>query len=107
MAHKKAGGSTANVRDSQSKRLGVKAFAGEKVGVGDILVRQRGTRYVAGNNVFLSKDHSLHAGSPGKVNFVKFKRVGFDGRKQTRTRVEVLGTPKTEKASTKKVTVKK
>lgn len=90
MAHKKAGGSTANVRDSQSKRLGVKAFGGEKVQLGDILVRQRGTRYVAGLNVFMGKDHTLHAGGSGKVNFVKFKKAGFDGRLQVRTRVEVL-----------------
>jgi len=70
MAHKKAGGSTRNGRDSESKRLGVKAFGGQTVTAGSIIVRQRGTRFHAGSNVGIGKDHTLFAKSDGKVEFV-------------------------------------
>ncbi|MEJ2044199.1 MAG: 50S ribosomal protein L27 [Reinekea sp.] len=70
MAHKKAGGSTRNGRDSESKRLGVKAFGGQAVSAGSIIVRQRGTRFHAGNNVGIGKDHTLFAKVDGKVEFV-------------------------------------
>ena len=70
MAHKKAGGSTRNGRDSESKRLGVKRFGGEAVNSGNILVRQRGTKFHAGLNVGMGKDHTLFATSDGKVEFV-------------------------------------
>ncbi|MEH6587632.1 MAG: 50S ribosomal protein L27 [Halioglobus sp.] len=70
MAHKKAGGSTNNGRDSQSKRLGVKRFGGEAVLAGNILVRQRGTRFHAGDNVGIGKDHTLFAKADGKVEFI-------------------------------------
>ena len=70
MAHKKAGGSTRNGRDSQSKRLGVKRFGGEAVVAGNILVRQRGTRFHAGDNVGIGKDHTLLATAEGKVEFI-------------------------------------
>lgn len=70
MAHKKAGGSTRNGRDSQSKRLGVKCFGGETVKAGNIIVRQRGTRFHAGTNVGIGKDHTLFAKAAGKVEFV-------------------------------------
>ncbi len=69
MAHKKAGGSTRNGRDSESKRLGVKKFGGEQVLAGNILVRQRGTRYNAGTNVGLGRDHTLFAKTDGTVQF--------------------------------------
>jgi len=69
MAHKKAGGSTRNGRDSVSKRLGVKRFGGEAVIAGNILVRQRGTHMHAGVNVGCGKDHTLFATSDGKVVF--------------------------------------
>jgi large subunit ribosomal protein L27 len=69
MAHKKAGGSTSNGRDSISKRLGVKKFGGEHVLAGNIIVRQRGTRFHAGTNVGLGKDHTLFATAEGKVQF--------------------------------------
>jgi large subunit ribosomal protein L27 len=69
MAHKKAGGSTRNGRDSESKRLGVKRYGGEAVVGGNILVRQRGTRYHAGRNVGVGKDHTLFATAEGKVLF--------------------------------------
>jgi large subunit ribosomal protein L27 len=70
MAHKKAGGSTRNGRDSESKRLGVKRFGGQEVTAGSIIVRQRGTRFHAGNNVGLGKDHTLFATANGVVQFV-------------------------------------
>ena len=70
MAHKKAGGSTSNGRDSQSKRLGVKRFGGENVLAGNIIVRQRGTHFHPGVNVGLGKDHTLFATVHGKVKFV-------------------------------------
>ncbi len=69
MAHKKAGGSSRNGRDSQSKRLGVKRYAGEAVKAGNIIVRQRGTRLHAGPNVGIGKDHTLFALAEGKVKF--------------------------------------
>jgi large subunit ribosomal protein L27 len=71
MAHKKAGGSTKNGRDSHSKRLGVKRFGGEQVLAGNILVRQRGTLYKAGRNVGVGTDHTLFALVTGKVAFAK------------------------------------
>jgi large subunit ribosomal protein L27 len=69
MAHKKAGGSSRNGRDSQSKRLGVKAFGGEPISAGAIIVRQRGTRVHPGVNVGIGKDHTLFALVDGKVEF--------------------------------------
>lgn len=78
MAHKKGQGSTRNGRDSESKRLGVKKFGGEVVRAGNILVRQRGTRFFPGNNVGLGKDHTLFALIDGKVSF---ERKGREGKK--------------------------
>ena len=69
MAHKKAGGSTRNGRDSESKRLGVKIFGGQAVRAGSIIVRQRGTQFHNGVNVGIGKDHTLFAKSDGKVVF--------------------------------------
>ncbi|MEE9305727.1 MAG: 50S ribosomal protein L27 [bacterium] len=81
MAHKKAGGSTGNGRDSIGKRLGVKRFAGQQVSAGSILVRQRGTTFHAGENVGVGRDYTLYA----KVNgVVTFERVG-----RTRRRISV------------------
>jgi len=71
MAHKKAGGSTRNGRDSESKRLGVKRFGGESVIAGNIIVRQRGTHFHAGVNMGLGRDHTLFAKADGKVLFEK------------------------------------
>ncbi|MBN2646441.1 MAG: 50S ribosomal protein L27 [Thiotrichales bacterium] len=70
MAHKKAAGSTKNGRDSNSKRLGVKAYGGEMVSAGSIIVRQRGTKFHAGDNVGRGKDDTLFATATGKVAFV-------------------------------------
>jgi large subunit ribosomal protein L27 len=69
MAHKKGGGTSRNGRDSQSQRLGVKRFAGQSVNAGTILVRQRGTRIHAGNNVGIGRDHTLFALIDGIVKF--------------------------------------
>ena len=69
MAHKKAGGSTRNGRDSESKRLGVKRYGGQSVRAGNILVRQRGTKFHPGANVGCGRDHSLFATADGKVLF--------------------------------------
>jgi len=69
MAHKKAGGSTRNGRDSESKRLGVKIFGGQQVVPGNIIVRQRGTKFHAGTNVGIGKDHTLFAKVNGVVTF--------------------------------------
>ncbi len=70
MAHKKAGGSTRNGRDSESKRLGVKRFGGQFVKAGNIIVRQRGTRFHAGENAGVGKDHTIYAKADGHVRFV-------------------------------------
>ena len=79
MAHKKAGGSSRNGRDSESKRLGVKAFGGELIPAGSIIVRQRGTQFHAGDNVGMGKDHTLFALKDGKVQFA------VKGAKKVRT----------------------
>ena len=71
MAHKKAGGSSRNGRDSESKRLGVKKFGGEQVLAGNIIVRQRGTKWHPGANVGIGKDHTLFALQQGAVSFAK------------------------------------
>ena len=78
MAHKKAGGSTRNGRDSNPKYLGVKRYGGESVLAGNIIVRQRGTRFHAGDNVGVGKDHTLFALADGTV---KFETKGFPKRK--------------------------
>ena len=71
MAHKKAGGSSRNGRDTAGRRLGVKKFGGELVIPGNIIIRQRGTKYHPGNNVGMGRDHTLFALTEGKVKFEK------------------------------------
>jgi large subunit ribosomal protein L27 len=83
MAHKKAGGSSRNGRDSQAKRLGVKVYGGERVNAGQILVRQRGTRVHPGANVGVGRDHTLYARVDGQVKYC----VRGEARKST---VEVV-----------------
>ncbi|MCP4395048.1 MAG: 50S ribosomal protein L27 [Alphaproteobacteria bacterium] len=73
MAHKKAGGSTRNGRDSEGRRLGVKKFGGENVISGNIILRQRGTKYHPGENVGIGRDHTIFAVAEGKVKFSKGK----------------------------------
>ena len=79
MAHKKAGGSSRNGRDSQAKRLGVKVFGGERVNAGQIIVRQRGTRVHPGENVGMGRDHTLYARVAGQVQY----RVRGEGNNNT------------------------
>lgn len=80
MAHKKGGGSSSNGRDSQSKRLGVKHYGGEYVIPGNIIVRQRGTKFHPGNNVGMGKDHTIYAKIEGVVTFERMR--GRNGQKQ-------------------------
>lgn len=89
MAHKKAGGSTVWGRDSQSKRLGIKLFAGESAKKGGILIRQRGTRYHAGSNVKRGNDDTLYSLVDGVVSFSKKKLRKFDGSLKQSTFVHV------------------
>jgi large subunit ribosomal protein L27 len=74
MAHKKGLGSSRNGRDSNPKMLGVKVFAGQKVGGGEIIVRQRGTRFRAGDGVGIGRDHTIFATRPGVVSFTASRR---------------------------------
>lgn len=83
MAHRKAGGTARNLRDSNPKYLGVKKFAGEKVVAGNILVRQRGTVILPGTNVGLGKDHTLFALTPGTVKFGSTRKTNYNGRHKT------------------------
>ena len=90
MAHKKAGGSTGLGRDSKSKRLGIKLFAGEKTKSGNILVRQRGTKIHPGLNVKKGKDDSLFATIAGIVKFRKLKKKKFDGSLKETKFVDII-----------------
>ena len=90
MAHKKAQGSTRNGRDSQSKRLGLKKAAGESVKTGQILIRQRGTKYRPGENVRRGKDDTLYAVADGTVQFLKKKVRNFHGSLIKKTFVNVV-----------------
>lgn len=89
MAHKKAGGSTKNLRDSGPQYLGVKINHGEKTGVGQVIVRQRGTVVMAGKNVGLGKDHTLFALKDGVVEFKNKRKSKFDGSWKIRKEVTV------------------
>ncbi len=90
MAHKKAGGTAKNLTDSNAKYLGVKLYAGETAKKGDIIVRQRGTKTLAGKNVDMGKDHTLFAVADGKVHFRKVRRTRFDGHATTKSMVDVI-----------------
>jgi len=90
MAHTKAGGSTSNLRDSQPKYLGVKLFAGEKAKAGSIIIRQRGSKFLAGKNVKVGKDDTIYAMCVGTVEFVTKRRIRFDGTKAVRKMVNVI-----------------
>lgn len=92
MAHKKAGGSTSNVRDSRAKRRGVKLFAGERVSAGGIIVRQKGTKFRPGKNTYLGKDWTLHAAIAGVVRFSQKRIEKFNSRSERCTVVHVDNT---------------
>ena len=80
MAHKKAGGTAKNLRDSQPKYLGIKLSDGQKAQAGSVIVRQRGTVVMAGNNVGLGKDHTLFALKDGTVKFGSRRKISFNGQ---------------------------
>lgn len=89
MAHKKAGGSTDLGRDSESKRLGVKIYGGQEVAAGQIIIRQRGTKYHAGENVRQGGDDTLYAAINGKVRFARHKQRRFTGALLKTTTIHV------------------
>ena len=90
MATKKAGGSAKNLTDSNPQYLGVKRSDGQRVKVGEIIVRQRGTKIEAGKNVRVAKDHTLFAGKEGKVVFGSMRKTSFTGKTKNKTRVSVV-----------------
>jgi large subunit ribosomal protein L27 len=89
MASKKAGGTAKNLTDSKPKYLGVKLYAGQAAKQGDIIVRQRGTKMLAGTNVGMGKDHTLFALKPGTVAFRTVRTTRFDGRKGKKSTVDI------------------
>ena len=90
MAHTKAKGSTKLGRDSESKRLGVKVFGSQKIQKGQIIIRQRGTKYIVGNGTKIGKDHTIFAIKDGVVKFTKVGKESFTGKVKTRQQVEVV-----------------
>lgn len=90
MAHKKAGGSSKNGRDSKAKRLGVKLFGGQVANAGSIILRQRGTKFMVGENVGLGRDHTIFALTDGAVSFKQKQTRKFDGRAQTQVFVSII-----------------
>jgi len=90
MATTKAGGSAKNLNDSNPKYLGVKRADGQKVGTGEIIVRQRGTAIMAGKNIGVGKDHTLFALVNGTVHFRTKRKTNFDGRSNRRSIVDVF-----------------
>lgn len=94
MASKKAGGTAKNLNDSKPKYLGVKLFAGEVVRPGEIIVRQRGTKMLPGNQVGMGKDHTIFALAEGVVAFRTVRKIRFDGRKFMRSAVDVVSKAK-------------
>jgi large subunit ribosomal protein L27 len=110
MAHKKGVGSSKNGRESESKRLGVKIFGGQAAIAGNIIVRQRGSKHNPGANVYISKDHTLHARVDGVVKFQKKRRKGYkkrNGHRQYLTQIVIEGISSTaaKKAAPKKEAV--
>ncbi len=100
MAHKKAAGSAKNLRDSNAKYRGLKLFGGQRAKAGNIIIRQKGSKYEAGPNTYVTKDFSIHAAIDGIVTFFKKKKSRFDGRKYLKTYVTIE--PATEKAENDK-----
>lgn len=90
MAHRKAGGSAKNLTDSKPKYLGVKISDGDVAKTGAVLIRQRGTKFMAGKNVGVGKDHTLFAKKDGKVVFKKKRKTSFNGNQKIKTVVSVV-----------------
>ena len=89
MAHRKAGGTARNLKDSNPKYLGTKLYAGEKAQAGSIIIRQRGTVILAGRNTKLCKDHTVFSTKVGSVSFSNKRKVNYDGRTVTKKIVHV------------------
>lgn len=90
MAHKKAGGSAKNLRDSNPQYLGVKLYDGENAQTGAVIVRQRGTKILPGKNVGLGKDHTLFALTDGTISFGSKRKVSFNGKEVVKKTVSVV-----------------
>lgn len=90
MAHTKSGGSTRLGRDSEGRRLGVKLFGGQKAKIGSIIIRQRGTKFIAGKNTRRGNDDTIYAVKDGAVEFVSKNKKRFDGRKKTVKVVNII-----------------
>lgn len=90
MAHRKAGGSAKNLRDSNPKYLGTKLADGQSAQTGSVIVRQRGTKIMAGDNVGIGKDHTLFALKPGTVSFGTKRKKGFNGKTTIKKTVSVV-----------------
>ncbi|MEK7107032.1 MAG: 50S ribosomal protein L27 [Patescibacteria group bacterium] len=90
MAHTKAGGTAHNLNDSNPKYLGVKRSDGQKVGIGEVIVRQRGTKILPGKNIGVGSDHTLFAMAIGTVKFRSKRKTDFDGRSNVRRVVDVV-----------------
>lgn len=99
MAHTKAKGTTKLGRDSESKRLGVKIFGGSPIKCGQIILRQRGTKFAQGENVGIGKDHTLYAMIDGFVEFKKIRYSNFNGNKKVKQRVSVVANQNEKKTS--------
>lgn len=107
MAHKKAAWSAKNLRDSRAKYRGVKLFGGQKTKAGNIIIRQKGAKFEAGPNTYMSKDFSIHASIDGVVKFFKKKKVKFNGRKYLKTYVMVVDETQAAAPVEKKTVAKK
>ena len=90
MAHRKAGGAAKNLTDSNAQYLGVKLYAGERAQPGAIIVRQRGTKFLAGRNTLMGKDYTIFATKEGQVKFEDKRKIRFDGRLVRRKTVSVI-----------------
>jgi large subunit ribosomal protein L27 len=90
MAHTKAGGTAKNLRDSQPKYLGIKRSDGQKVEIGEVVVRQRGTRILPGKNIGVGSDYTLFARTAGIVKFRTTRKNNFDGRSRRRPIVDII-----------------
>lgn len=90
MAHRKAGGTAKNIRDSKPKYLGTKLYGGQTAKAGSVIVRQRGSRILPGRNVGMGKDHTLFALKAGTVSFTKKRKIHFDGRNIIKTIANVF-----------------
>lgn len=90
MAHRKAGGTAKNLRDSNPKYLGTKLYAGEQAKAGSVIIRQRGSVILAGENVRMGKDHTLYAVKPGLVKFGTKRKTSFNGKTVVKKVVKVV-----------------